>query len=239
MLLFYIRHGQPIYTPDSLTPLGERQAEAVGKRLALYGIDKIYSSPLKRAEKTAIHTSELLRKEIITLDFADESLASPEFWATEEETDKRGWCFSLPKFREIFSKPEIAYSTRWYENDSFKDEKFSDGVKRINKASDEWLLSLGYKHERERGCYIEVTPNNERVALFAHQGFGLVFLSSILDIPYPVFCTRFDIGHSDVTVINFEADDGIVIPRVLTFSNDGHLYKEGLPTRYSNSNIVF
>ena len=45
MIFYYIRHGDPIYDPDSLTPLGEKQAEALAKRLALYGIDKIYSSP--------------------------------------------------------------------------------------------------------------------------------------------------------------------------------------------------
>ena len=42
MLLYYIRHGDPIYNPDQLTPLGKRQAEAIGKRLAIHGIDKIY-----------------------------------------------------------------------------------------------------------------------------------------------------------------------------------------------------
>lgn len=31
MLLYYIRHGMPVYDPDSLTPLGERQAEAAAK----------------------------------------------------------------------------------------------------------------------------------------------------------------------------------------------------------------
>ena len=49
MLLFYIRHGDPIYTPDQLTDLGQRQAEAVGHRLGLYGIDKIFSSTSTRA----------------------------------------------------------------------------------------------------------------------------------------------------------------------------------------------
>ena len=44
MLLFYIRHGDPVYDPDSLTPLGLKQAEAVAKRLALFGIDEIYAS---------------------------------------------------------------------------------------------------------------------------------------------------------------------------------------------------
>ena len=41
MLLFYVRHGDPIYEPDQLTPLGEQQAEAVARRLALFGVDEI------------------------------------------------------------------------------------------------------------------------------------------------------------------------------------------------------
>ena len=31
MLLFFIRHGDPNYFPDQLTPLGHRQAEAVAR----------------------------------------------------------------------------------------------------------------------------------------------------------------------------------------------------------------
>ena len=47
MLLFLIRHGDPIYEPDSLTPLGKKQAEALAKRLALYGIDRVFT-PLQK-----------------------------------------------------------------------------------------------------------------------------------------------------------------------------------------------
>ena len=53
MLLYYVRHGDPIYDPDSLTPLGARQAEAVAKRLARYGLDEIYVSSSQRAKDTA------------------------------------------------------------------------------------------------------------------------------------------------------------------------------------------
>ena len=56
MLLYFIRHGDPIYNPDSLTPLGERQAEAVAKRLALFGVNKIYASTSNRAILTATLT---------------------------------------------------------------------------------------------------------------------------------------------------------------------------------------
>ena len=72
MLFFYVRHGDPTYVPDELTPLGRRQAEAVAKRLALYGIDRIYSSTSNRAYETAIPTAELLKKEVTQLDFCKE-----------------------------------------------------------------------------------------------------------------------------------------------------------------------
>ncbi len=61
MLFFYVRHGDPIYNPDELTPLGHRQAEAVAKRLSLYGIDKIYSSTSDRAYLTYSNDSHIYK----------------------------------------------------------------------------------------------------------------------------------------------------------------------------------
>ena len=63
MLFFLIRHGDPIYNPDSLTPLGHRQAEAIAKRLAVYGVDRVYASTSERARLTSVPTCELLKKE--------------------------------------------------------------------------------------------------------------------------------------------------------------------------------
>ena len=41
MLFHFIRHGDPIYNPDSITELGERQAEALANYLEELKIDKI------------------------------------------------------------------------------------------------------------------------------------------------------------------------------------------------------
>ena len=57
----------------------------------------------------------------------------------------------------------------------------------------------------------------------------------MLDVPYPIFSTRFDKTHTGVTVNEYQEQDGIVIPKVLTYSNDSHLYREGLPTRHQNA----
>ena len=60
MLLYIIRHADPIYNPDSLTELGHKQAEALAKRLAVNGLDRVYSSPNMRAQMTAKPACELL-----------------------------------------------------------------------------------------------------------------------------------------------------------------------------------
>ena len=60
MLLYLVRHGDPIYETDSLTERGKIQAEAVGKRIAASKIDKIYSSPMGRARMTAEPAARLL-----------------------------------------------------------------------------------------------------------------------------------------------------------------------------------
>ena len=82
MLLFYLRHGDPIYDPDSLTPLGHRQAEALGRRLARYGLDRIYASSSTRAQLTAKPTCEMLKLEMQILDWTNEKLrmAAARLW---------------------------------------------------------------------------------------------------------------------------------------------------------------
>lgn len=237
MLLFYIRHGDPIYDPDSLTPLGEQQAEAISKRLALYGVDKIYSSTSNRAIQTALPTSQKTKKEIIPLDFCHEQHVWEEFTVWSEK-GYRTWAFCEPNMKRIFAQREASLCEKWYENERFSSYNFKAGVKRVNECVDAWLEELGYKHIREEGAYKVLTPSQERVALFAHEGFGMSFLSSVLDIPYPAFCTRFGIGHSDMTVIEFREEGGMAIPKVLTFSNDGHLYRENLSTQH-NYGVTF
>ena len=232
MLLFYIRHGDPIYHPNMLTPLGEKQAEAVAKRLALYGLDKIYSSPSTRAMQTAQPTADLTKLPITEADFADEKHVWDEL-TVPLPNDKRTWLFQHPETRSIFASGEFRrLGEDWCEHPDFS--QYKDGIARAKRDTDAFLLSLGYEHDREAGKYRVVRDNNERVALFAHQGFGMAFLSSLLDIPYPAFCTHFDMSHSNVTVIEFRNENGYSIPCVLSLSNDSHLYKEGIPTKYAN-----
>ena len=122
----------------------------------------------------------------------------------------------------------------------------SDRIKRLVKASDvktkedikifnDIGYCIGFTYDEQKGMYKCTAKGNKRVALFAHQGMGLLLLSIISLIPYPTFSTRFDMTHTGVTVIEFPEKDGYVLPTILTLSNDSHIYREGLPTKYSNA----
>ena len=238
MLFYYIRHGEPLGVPDhSLTPLGREQAKALAKRLCLFGIDRVFASPTLRTMQTAQPICDLLGKEITPCDWADEGIVWNEFTVPHPKYEHT-WAFFDPKYLEIFSSPEVrALGERWYEHPELAGLNFKAGVERVNAAVDEFFLSLGFRHDRENARYEVVGEhlNRDRVALFAHQGFGMSFFSSMLDIPYPMFCTHFDFSHSSMSVINFEPRGKYVYPHVLQTANDSHLYREGILTGYHNS----
>jgi probable phosphoglycerate mutase len=232
MILYYIRHGEPIYDPDCLTELGHKQADAVSKRLALYGVDEIYSSTSIRARQTAEPTAKLLGKEIKFLDWAHESKAAHYFGATVE--GKWGWSFFFQEYLRKYNDPEVlTMGRKWYEHPHFQGEIFGDGCKMIEEETDKFMLSLGYRHDRENRRYGVVEKNEKRIAFFAHHGFGMAFLSALLDIPFPIVCTTFDISHTGVSVVHFDEEEKEwVYPKLLQLSNDSHLYKEDLMMGY-------
>ena len=152
----------------------------------------------------------------------------------------RRWLFeeNLPT-KMLFHTPEVRQlGFRWFDHPQLSEPRFEQGMERIYNGCDELFASLGYEHERYSGRYKAVAPNNDRVALFAHQGFGLAFMSCLLDIPYPMFSTEFDMTHTGMTVIEFKEEFGYAQPRISMLSSDAHLYREGLTTNYKNFFII-
>lgn len=234
MLLFFIRHGDPIYTPDSLTPQGELQSSALAKRLALYGLNRVFVSSAVRAQQTAEPTCRLLGLTPEVLDWTTEHHCSANMMLRWEGKRSR-WVWDIPHFIRRFNSPEIrALGRDWATAPEFAEFPFAREMERVDRETDAFLAGLGYEHDRAGCLYRAVRPNEDRVALFAHQGFGMVFLSSLLDIPYPLFSTHFDTGHSSMTVVWFKHTDEFAYPRVIQLSNDSHLYRDGLPTFYQN-----
>lgn len=237
MLFFYVRHGDPIYNPDSLTELGHQQAEALVRRMEICNPSRIFASSSNRAIQTAEPTAKKLNKEIEILDWCHEKHAIKDFWA-ESQSGHSFWCFGLPEYRCLFNSKEVRDLGReWYNHPAFAGSNFKNGQERVQMATDELFASLGYRHVPEEGGYIAERPNDDRIAMFAHQGFGMIFMSCLLDIPYPIYSTHFDMTHTGVTVIEFEGE-GFVVPKVMQLSNDSHIFKADMETKYDRR-IVF
>ncbi len=235
MILFYIRHGDPTYVPDALTPLGHRQAESVAKRLALFGIDEIYCSSSTRAMQTAQPTCEITAKEPTVLDWMHENLAFAEM-AMPYDEKKKTWIWAHPYYSQLLASREVRnMGERWYEHPELAPHHLENSINRVGKNLDELLAVWGLEHDRERGLY-KVTRElgDKRIAIFAHEGFGKIFMSELLDIPFPMYATHFEMKHTGVTAIAFDEGRGFDFggyarARVLTLSNDSHLYRDGLP----------
>ena len=235
MLLYIIRHGDPIYNPDSLTPKGHLQAQALAKRFAVHGLDRIYSSPLIRAQQTAQPTCDILGKNFEIEEWTSENKAAADLFYTFPD-GHRGWIFHRQR-TELKTNESLSLTMdNWYEAECFAEqkEKCKKGFARIGADSDKFLEKLGYR--REGAAYKIITPSEERVAVFCHQGFGTTWLAHLLNIPPHIFWSSFDITHSGVTVLEFKNyKNGYTAPMCLCLSDTSHLLREGLPFEYNNS----
>ena len=234
MLIYLVRHGIPDYATDSLKPKGVLQAEAVGKRLAETGIDEIYSSPLGRARQTAEPTAKALGLDINIEQWMSESLISYSFAGANEEGKLVTWAF--------WQKEKLIGKNECYEDrDSFShgyyynDQRAKEGAKSLVDASDECHLRQGFKRTGEGNGYEVLLKNDKKIAVFAHQGFGLHWLSHLTRIPYHVFTATFDISHTGVTLIYFDEKKEITYPQILAISDLSHIYKEELPMKYHDA----
>ena len=61
MKILLVRHAEPDYTIDSLTPKGRREAELLSRRLCKLDVKNFYVSPQGRARDTASYTLNKLR----------------------------------------------------------------------------------------------------------------------------------------------------------------------------------
>ena len=234
MLLYLIRHGDPDYKTDTLTEKGLLQAEAVGKRMAAAGIDRIFTSPMGRARQTAEPACRLLGKEYTV-----------EPWAHEVEDERLTTypdgilktCSDLPN--TVFRKDgnvSLPFE-KTLECTGINEANMPPAIETIREGGREFLERLGYREEN--GVYRILRPNEEKVALFCHVVFATVWLSELLHLPLHLLWGGTRITHTGVTILDFKNyEDGFTAPRMLCMSDMTHLYMEGLDTTYDRKVLL-
>ena len=142
MRLYIIRHGQPDYASDSLTPRGRAEAEALADYLPRLGLTALYCSPLGRARETCMACAGRLGLPVAELD-----------WARE----LTGVYYQLEGFGKAapFTVPgEVMYRLRptpdyegWEQGAYFDDPRLHAQVRRMEQGSDNLLARYGYVRE--------------------------------------------------------------------------------------------
>jgi probable phosphoglycerate mutase len=231
MLLYIVRHGDPIYVTDTLTERGKIQAEAVGKRIYNSGINVIYSSPMGRAKETAAPACRMLGLE-----------CNIEEW-TREIQDERLTPFPDGKMKSVTLIQNTYYREngninipyeRTFECQGFSESGMEKAFNFIKEKGDEFLERLGYKEEN--GVYRILRPNEDKVALFCHAAFTRAWLSHLLHIPIHIMWSSFQYTHTGVTILEFKNNEnGFTAPLCRCFSDMSHLYKAGLDLVHDNS----
>lgn len=225
MRLYIIRHADPDYDNNTITPDGHREARALADRLTSHGLDRIYTSPMGRAKDTMQYTADLLQLQPSILDWTQElsSLRLPNGkWNSVMAWD-------VPAEIALRAKPapdEIG----WHTTPHYRDVNIQKICREITIHSDSFLASLGYQRQGKR--YRCLRANEEKVAIFCHGGFGLTWLALLLHIPVATMWSGFWLPPSSVTTILFDQrSEHWATPRCIGLADVSHLYQANLPVK--------
>ena len=72
MRVLFIRHADPDYARDTITEIGHQQARALARKLFETRLERLYVSPMGRAQATARYIAETQQLEPVTLDWMRE-----------------------------------------------------------------------------------------------------------------------------------------------------------------------
>ena len=220
MRLLIIRHGDPDYEHNDLTPAGKVEAELLVPRLQREEITEFHSSPLGRAKATARPTLEALGRTATEQDWLR------EFSIRILRPDKNGdysfvpWDW-LPS--DWLQDPRLLDWIRWRENEIMAAEDVGRKYDRVTAEFDKLLEAHGYR--RNGLLYDAVQPNADTLAFFCHFGLGCVLLSHLMNCsPMVLWQGMCMLPSSVTTVYTEERRPGTAVFRTLSMGDISHLY---------------
>ncbi|MCD8082953.1 MAG: histidine phosphatase family protein [Clostridiales bacterium] len=221
MRILIIRHADPDYTIDSLTPTGWEEARLLSERLTRMKIDYFYVSPLGRAQDTASCTLDKLDAKAVTLDWLREF--DPVIDRPDRPASRCTWDWLPADWTK-----ESRYFDRnhWFETEIMQKGHVGEAYRQVTESLDELLARHGYV--REKDYYRAAQPNRDVIALFCHFGLECVLLSHLLNIsPMPLWHGACAPPSSVTSIVTEERREGIAYFRMGAFGDTSHLYAGG------------
>lgn len=245
MKIMIIRHGDPDYEHDTLTPAGWKEAEALADMLVHEKMDYIYVSPLGRARDTASCTLKATgRKEdavfewlqefppVLQMNEGDELIAAyPDAHLIRDGIYRQNVVWDiLPSYWT--NDPVYSDMDAWRGSMIAEKSNMAAAYDHVITNFDGLLKKHGY--ERHDNYYRAVQPNTDTLVFFCHFGLKCVLLSHLLNVsPFTLFHgTAF--APTSVTVIHTEErQEGIAYFRAARLGDVSHLYAAGIQPSFS------
>ena len=215
MKLLIVRHGDPDYSIDSLTPTGWKEAELLSHRLKTLDVKAFYCSPMGRAKDTASFTLQAMNRN------AEEKPWLQEFTVCgSDDTVVHLW----DRLPEIWTKDPLVYDAEhWFRSELYAGLPVEEEYRRVTQGFDALLADHGYI--REGNLYRAVRPNEDTIVLFCHFGLQCVLLSHLLHISPVLLWHGTCAAPTGITTVNTEERrEGIVHFRMSAFGDISHLY---------------
>lgn len=222
MRILLIRHAEPDYTVDSLTPKGRTEAELLSRRLVRCRMDDLYVSPLGRARDTAAYTLDKLGRRAEVLPWLREFHGS----YPDPETGNRRIVAWDVKPRIWTEFPGVADIRTWTDAPVFDGGDVREVWKETTDGVDALLGRYGY---RKDGPVWLCENNTDRViALFCHFGISMAVLGYLTDIsPMVLWQHTLCLPSSVSEVVTEERTKGEVAFRVTKLGDLTHLEAAG------------
>lgn len=223
MRILLIRHAEPDYSIDSLTPKGRVEAELLSRRLIRYNILDFYVSPLGRARDTAAYTLEKLHREAEVLPWLQEFRGR----FPDPETGRMRIAWDL-KPRVWSDYPGVFDIRTWVDNPVYDQGNVREIWRETTEGADALMARYGF---RKDGPVWRGKKNAENtIALFCHFGISMAFLAYLMDISPMILWHRTLTFPSSVTeVVTEERVPGEVSFRMTRLGDISHLETSGEP----------
>jgi probable phosphoglycerate mutase len=212
MEILLIRHGDPDYAHDSLTPRGVDEARRLAAALKALPLDALYVSPLGRAQETCAYAARAKAMEPITLD-----------WLRERGI-KRGPVYLWEAPGEMFlGAGTLATQNDWMvEGAPGAMPEGAEQYARVRDGFDALLAEYGYRREGH-GYRIARAPRARRIALFCHKGVIMTLLADVLHWALPMLFVSLHIHPTGVTRLEMVEQEGFANLKALAINDLSHL----------------
>ena len=209
MEIILIRHGDPDYANDTLTPTGHEEAKRLADFLTDKPIDAIFQSPNGRARHTCDYTAKIKGIEPVTLDWLREvGIMRGKLYL---------WNAPGPLF---LSDPKLPT----YDNCLKPDGAMPEGKTQfdlVSKGFDEVMAS--YDYIKEGNLYKIEAASDKTLAFFCHHGVIATLLSYLIHWSLPMTFVHSIVYPTGLTRLRMMEHDGFAHLKMVSFNSLAHL----------------